>query len=100
MIQRVGASDPGDPETGDDDMATATQSKPATFKGLALSCPMCGSTDARITLELTEGDPGEVTCQDCGESFTPAEAVELMAAKLAEWRKVARLVEMLAGDDE
>ncbi len=73
-------------------MATATQTNgthtaqaPAKAKGFGhLRCPLCGE-EATITLDLD--DCANMTCPECGDSFT-ADHVREMIDAAAKWRKV------------
>jgi transcription elongation factor Elf1 len=70
-------------------MATATKA----LKSFRLNCPLCGATESpSISLDLN--DLTSVTCGECSETFTPAEAVARAAEQLARWEAVVRFVKM------
>jgi hypothetical protein len=68
-------------------MATASKTT-----GFDVTCPHCRDTDATVTLDLN--DLSECRCSGCDETFTPAEARDMVAAELARWDAVCRWIEM------
>jgi Zn ribbon nucleic-acid-binding protein len=64
----------------------ATRTKPLSFRA---SCPHCRSDDD-LMIALTNIE--EVHCGSCSESFTPDEAVAMLAEQLEKWTKVARWI--------
>lgn len=64
-------------------MATAT---PKPLTSLKLACPFCGTEDPAIVLKLN--DLPECECQECSETFTPAEAAARFAAMAERWARV------------
>jgi transcription elongation factor Elf1 len=71
-------------------MATASKSK----KSLQVSCPFCHDEDAVISMDLNQ--IGTIRCSSCDGEFSAQEARDLVAAELARWEKVARLVAVAA----
>jgi hypothetical protein len=69
-------------------MATAT----SKTTGFSVTCPHCHSEEGTVTLDLN--DLAECRCTECDETFSPAEARNLVAAELARWEAVCRMVEM------
>jgi hypothetical protein len=69
-------------------MATKTKT------GFAITCPYCNEEDSTVTIQLA--DLTACHCSSCDEEFSPADAVRKMEAKLAEWLRVQKWVELAA----
>ena len=67
----------------------ATAKTRTGFKNLI--CPECREAGPNITIDLNT--LAVCTCDGCGESFTPQEARDRMAAELAKWDAVCHWVE-------
>jgi transcription elongation factor Elf1 len=80
---------------------TLTRKAKRQATGFALCCIQCGEEDVNINLSLK--DLQSVTCESCGDSYSVETAIVRLADRLAQWRKVAELVElagqMIAGPE-
>jgi len=64
---------------------TAPQDAPA-IPSVSLPCPLCGSTDASISLVLTDGD---FHCHQCEANFTQDDVRSLIAGA-KRWERVLK----------
>jgi hypothetical protein len=58
-----------------------------TTKTVALACPLCGSSEGTLNLDINS--PENLECGQCSESFTITHAVELATKALARWEALA-----------
>lgn len=58
-----------------------------------LTCPLCGSSGENQDLCIDLNALDRVCCGDCGDTFTPQQAIDKLAAELAAWEKIARMME-------
>jgi transcription elongation factor Elf1 len=64
-------------------MRTAT----TTVKTIKLACPLCGSAEGALTLDLNA--LGTIECGECSATFTASKAVARAAENLRRWEAVA-----------
>lgn len=61
--------------------------------GFSVLCPRCWEAGS-VTINLAS--VGDCSCTNCSEDFTARQALEAMDARVAEWAKVVKWVEMAA----
>jgi transcription elongation factor Elf1 len=67
-----------------------------TKAGFGVCCPRCGALEAALTIDIN--DIGAITCGECSEEFTAAEACEAVAEQLARWRRVEEWLRIGSGE--
>jgi transcription elongation factor Elf1 len=63
-----------------------------TIRSLGVVCPFCGTSEPSLSLDPNNLD--EITCGDCSESYTVADAVDKAKEALAAWQRLASWIDL------